>query len=178
MRQPNPRALLRTGLRILARCTRLRDDDRGQALVELALVLSFLGVPLLLGTAQMGLLIHDSIEVADAANAGALYAMQNNADASLTSVITSTAQAEAPDVSSLTVTPTPYYACTSAVGGTQYVIPTYTSTQAAAMCTGGGNHALEFIQVQTSATVTPLIHFPGLPSSYTLKGQAVMEVEQ
>jgi len=177
MCQLNSRWLQRTWSSILASCRRLHDDQ-GQALIESAPVLSFLGVPILLGTAQMGILIHDSIEVANAANAGALFAMQNLTNASTTAKIVSTAQAEAPDIGTLSVTPTTYYACTSALNGTQYSTSTYTEAQAAANCSGSGNHALEFVQVLTSAKITPLIHWAGLPNSYTLKGNAVMEVEQ
>jgi hypothetical protein len=76
------------------------------------------------------------------------------------------------------VTPSTYYACTNAVNGTQYPTSSYTQTQAQAKCTGTGNVALEFVQVIASAAVTPTIHCPGLPTTYTLTGKAVMEVEQ
>ncbi len=167
-------------MRMLARFNSLCDkrllrDESGNALIELALMTAFIGVPLLLGTMETGFLVYDSIEISDAAYAGALYGMQSATFAAESSTIISTAQAEAADFgTALSVTPTAYYACSLAISGTQY------STQAAAnsACTGGTNHALEFIQVTTSATVTPIVHCPGLAKTYTLTGTSTLEVEQ
>jgi Flp pilus assembly protein TadG len=162
----------------MVRCSGVRGE-RGDALIELAVMFSLVGVPLLLGTVQMGFLVYDSVEISNAANAGALYGMQNSGYASSSSGITSAAQAEAADFGTkLTVTPTTYYACTNAVGGTQYPTSSYSQSQAQAKCTGTGNVALEFIQVIASAAVTPAMHCPGLPTSYTLTDTSVMEVEQ
>jgi Flp pilus assembly protein TadG len=160
------------------RCTGLRGE-RGDALIELAFLFSLVGVPLLLGTVQMGFLVYDTVEISNAANAGALYGMQNSAYAASSAGIRSAAQAEAADFGTkLTVTPTTYYACSNAVGGTQYPTSSYTQGQAATHCGGTGNQALEFVQVIASAAVTPTIHCPGLPTTYTLTNTAVMEVEQ
>ncbi len=180
MSQPALRWLRGLGPRWRARLVGLRGDG-GNALLELALVFSLLGIPLLLGTVEMGYVVYSTIEVSDAANAGALYGMQSQVFASSTdtSEIIAAAQADAPDFgANLTVTPYTYYACTSAVGGTQYPTTSYTQAQATAQCSGSGDQALEFIQVQTSATVTPSIVLPGLPKSYTVTGNSVLEVEQ
>ena len=167
-----------TWLRVWECVRRLRGES-GDALIELAVLFSVLGVPLMMGTAQMGMLAYYSIEIASAANAGALYAMQDSADASSSAGITSAAQAEAADFGThLTVTPTTFYACTKAVTGTQYPTGTYTQAQAQSHCSGSGNEALEFVQVIARASVTSLIRCPGLPSSYTLTDTSVMEVEQ
>ena len=163
----------------IAEFMRQLRGDGGDALLELAVLFGVLGVPLLLGTVQMGFLVYDSVEISNGANAGALYGMQDSAHASSSSGITSAARAEAADFGTkLTVTPTTYYACTNAVGGTQYPTSSYSKTQAQTHCTGTGNVALEFIQVIASASVTPLIQCPGLPTSYTLTDTSVMEVEQ
>jgi len=149
-------------------------NDSGSALVELAVILSFLGIPLLIGTAQMAILVQDSIEVESAAHAGVLYGMRSSTFADNTSGITTAAQTEATDFgTNLSVTPSIFYACSLAEGGTQYS----TSTAATSACTGGTNHALEFVQVQTSVSVTPLIHWSKLASAFTLRGSSVMEVE-
>ena len=160
-----------------ARCTDLRGDC-GSAVVELALVCAFFVPPLLLGTGQMGILVYDSIEISNAASVATAYGMQSLTFAANTAGMTTAAQMEASDFgTALTVTPTSYYACSSALGGTQYT-GTNAQSNATAGCTGTGNHALEFVQVKTSAIVTPSIHCPGLPASYTLTGASVMEVEQ
>jgi hypothetical protein len=163
-------------LRILARCKELRDDS-ANALIEVSLMTAFIGVPMLLGTMQTGFLVYDSIEISNAAYGAALFGMQSPTFAAETSSIVSTAQAEAADFgTALTVTPTVYWACSLAITGTQYTGASAQSNAQAA-CTGGTNHALQFIKVTTSATVTPAIHCPGLARTFTLTGSSTMEVE-
>jgi Flp pilus assembly protein TadG len=152
--------------------------DNGGALVEMAMVVAFLGAPLVLGTAEIGSLVNDSIEISGAANAGALYGMRSSTLAADTAGMTAAAQSEASDFGAkLTVTPMAYYACSLAVDGTQYT-GTNALTNATTNCTGGSNHPLEFIQVSTSAVVTPAVQCPGLPKTLKVAGFAVMEVEQ
>ena len=165
--------LLRTWTRAATR--RLRDSN-GNASIELALAFSVFITPLMIGTTEVAFLVYDSIEVSNAATAGAMYGMISSTLASNTSGIQAAAQAEASDFGTgLTVTPTVYYACSAAVGGTQYT----TQVAAAAACpANASNHYLEFIQVNSSATVTPPMRVPGLPTSWTLRGQSVMEVQE
>lgn len=133
---------------------------------------------MLLGTGEMGLVVYDSVEVSNAAHAGAMFGMQSLTYAANTSGITSAAQSEASDFgANMTVTPTAYYACSSAIGGTQYT-GANAQSNANTACTGSTNHALEFIKVTTSVTVTPTVRCPGLPHTFTLTGSSVMEVEQ
>jgi len=149
-------------------------DEAGNALVELAIVLSLLGVPLLTGTIYFGQLLLDSIIVTNAAHAGAEYGMTGATIAQTHSDIVTAAQQEATGLgATLNVTPTVYYACSNAIGGTQYS----TSALASAGCTGS-SHVLEFIQVTASATVTPAYAFPGLSKSVTLSSTSVQEVEE
>jgi Flp pilus assembly protein TadG len=149
--------------------------EAGNALVEVALVLSILGVPLLTGTIYFGQLLLDSVIITNAAHAGAEYGMTSSTIAQDNSDIVTAAQQEATGLgATLSVTPTVYYACSTAIGGTQY------STQSAAntACTGGTNHALQFIQVTASATVSPAYALPGLAKSVTLSSTSVQEVEE
>jgi Flp pilus assembly protein TadG len=174
--------IIQTGFNFLLRyCSsafarsRFLREETGSALVELSLGVYLLLVPMLIGTVEMGTMMFDSIEVSNAAHAGAMYGMMGSTYAADSTDIQKAAQGEASDFgTNLTVTPTVYYACSSALGGTQY------STQSAATtaCTGNGNHPLEFIQVATSTTVTPPIRCPGLASSFTLVGSSIMEVEE
>ena len=153
-------------------------EESGNALVEMAMIFAFLGFPLLLGTAEMGILVYDSIEIYNAAHAGSAYAMQSIVYAANTPGIITAAQAEASDFGNrLAVTPVTYYACSNAIAGTQY---SGASAQANAIlaCTGGTNHAIEFVQVNTSITVTAPIHCPGLPLTFPMGSSSVMEVEQ
>jgi Flp pilus assembly protein TadG len=158
---------------IFARLYDLRGDA-GSALAELGVFFSMLVVPLLLGTTDLATVVYDSIEISNAAHAGAVAGAPTSAQAAATSTIKTAAQAEAADFSSssVTVTPTTYYVCNTAQGGTQY------STQSAAntACTSPA-YALEFVQVTVSAPLTLPFHCCGLPASITLYSSSVMEVE-
>lgn len=163
-------------LRTDRRRGRLLRGELGSAVLELSLILSVLGTPLILGTAEMGSFVYDSIEVGNAAHAGAMYGMMSSNYANDTSGITAAAQQEASDFGSkLTATPTIYYACSQSEGGTQY---TPAQDAAGGICTGSGNHPIEFIQVAVSVTATPIVHLPGLPETLTLTGNSTMEVEE
>jgi hypothetical protein len=150
-------------------------QESGSAVIELALTLSLVGLPLLFGTIYAGVLMFDQIEIANAAHAGAMYGMQSSTYASDTAGMTSAAQAEASDLASgLLVTPTIFYACSAAIDGTQYT----TQSDATTACTGGSNHALEFVKVTASYTATPFASIPGMQRSVALSSVSVMEVEE
>jgi len=160
--------------KLLAGCRLLREES-GDSLVEIALCISLVGLPLLVGTVELGSMMYGSIEVSNAAHAGAEYGMMSSTFAADSAGIVTAARGEATDFGAgLLVTPTVYFACSQAVAGTQYT----TQTAANAACTGTLNHSLEFVQVSTSTTVTPPIRCPGLASTYTLVGISVMEVEE
>jgi hypothetical protein len=156
-------------------CEGMRDES-GSALIELALTLSLLGVPMLLATVHFSLLLIDAMIISNAAHAGAEYAMTSATYASDTSFIVTAAQNDASSSglgATLNVTPTVFFACSNAIGGTQY------TTQAAATtgCSSSG-HALEFVQVVANAAVTPALSVPGLANTVTLSSTSVMEVEE
>jgi Flp pilus assembly protein TadG len=151
------------------------DGERGAAALELALVMCIFCPIVLFGTADLASISYDSIEVASAAHAGALYGMQSINDASNTTTIQARAQAEAADFgSNLTVTPTIFYACSNAINGTQYSL----QATATSNCTGSGNHVLEFLQVTTAVTVSAPFHLPSIATSYNLHGSAIVEVQE
>lgn len=136
MKQLYSRCLRVPWSRVLA-CCRGLGGEGGNALVEVALIASLLGVPLLLGTGEMGYVVYDSIEISNAAHAAALYGMQSSTFASDTAGMKTAAQNEATDFgAALTATPTSYYACSSAIGGTQYTGGS-AQANATAACTGG-----------------------------------------
>jgi Flp pilus assembly protein TadG len=150
-------------------------EDRGDALVEVALIVSLVLFPMLVGIVELGITVFDSIEISNAAHAGAMYGMISSTYAANSTGITTAAQAEAPEFNTaLGVAPSIFYVCSSSIGGTQYS----TQTAANTACTGASNHSLEFVQVSTSATITPAIRCPGLPNSFILRGYSAMEVAQ
>lgn len=160
--------------RLIGFCRGLRSES-GSALVELSFIMAFLGIPLLLGTADLAPVVYDSIEVSNAAHAAALYGSYGQSNASNTSAITTAAQNEAQDFgTSLNVTPTTYYVCSLSQGGTTYT----TSAAATSACTGTYGHALQYVKVVVSASVTPLVKLPGLPNPWPLTSTSVMEVQE
>jgi hypothetical protein len=77
--------------------------------LELALVLSIFGVPLLLGTIETGVLLFNYSEIANAAHVGAVYGMKSSTFANDSSGIIAAGQAEAYTLgAALTVTPLIY----------------------------------------------------------------------
>jgi Flp pilus assembly protein TadG len=143
-------------------------DDRGQAFVELALVLPIF-ILLLVGAAEVGRIAFAAIEVSNAARAGVSYGAQNHATASDSSGIQTAATQDGPDLTDLQAVAT--QACTCSSGST------ITCANAGTNCLAP-NRIIEYVQVQTSAVVGTVFKFPGIPSSITLRGYAMMRVEQ
>jgi Flp pilus assembly protein TadG len=157
---------------------RLWRDQCGSSLIETACFLGFLGAPLILGTADLAYGFYDSIEIANAAHAGAVFAMANAANAENAAAIIMAAQADAADIgTNLAVSSFVFYVCSNNEGGTPYTGASAQS-QATAACTGAGNHALEFVSVTASALIAPPVHMPGLPASFTIAKTSAMEVEE
>jgi Flp pilus assembly protein TadG len=146
-------------------------DNLGQAFVELALVLPIF-ILLLVGAAEFARLAYASIEVSNAARAGVAYGAQNHTTASDTTGMQTAATDDGPNVTGLAATATNFCACSTAPS-TQVSCSTVLSS-----CSTPPAHSLEYVKVTTTATVDPLIHFPGLPTTFTLHGQAIMRVEQ
>lgn len=159
----------------LRRLWRALAHEGGNAVAELAVGVTFLLAPVLLGTTELGYMIYNSIEISNAAHAGALYASHSTTYAADTADIQAVARAEANDIgSNLTVTTTTYFVCSGAITGTQYS----TQALAAAVCPSSSttNHYLLFVKVTTSAPVASPVSFPWLASSWTLTGSSIMEV--
>ena len=135
----------------------------GASLVEFALVTP-LFLALAFGAVDFGRAFYLAIEIAGAARAGASYGSQSPND---TTGIQTSAQNAAPDVPNLSVS-SPTYGCECA-DGTNYsatcsVIPT---------CTGGLNYVYR-VNVTVSGTYTPLVRWPGIPTSMSLSSSATM----
>jgi Flp pilus assembly protein TadG len=143
-------------------------DEIGASLVELALMMPIFTV-LLLGAAEFARLAYAYIEISNAARAGAAYGAQSHATASNTANIELAATNDGANLSGLSATASTSCACSS---GTSITCAT-----AATACVSP-YRIIESVQVNTSASVSPLIHCPGLPTTYTLQGQAAMRVEQ
>jgi Flp pilus assembly protein TadG len=152
------------------------SEDIGQAFVELALVLPIF-ILLLIGAAEVGRLAYAAIEVNNAARAGVAYAAQTHTTASDTANITLAATQESPDITSLTATPSISCSCESSAGAIPTPGSCSTTTINVTTCPNP-SRIVEYVQVNTTAPVNTIFHFPGIPNSVTLNGQAIMRVEQ
>jgi Flp pilus assembly protein TadG len=149
----------------------------GQALLELALVMPFL-LLLLIGAIEFGIVAYGSIEVSNAAAAGAAYGAQNHANAADNTGITNAAKNDAANLATLNVTGvTQWCACEGGTAVSVGANGVHCSGFAAASCVSP-SRVVEWVQVDTSSTIDPLFHYPGIPSSVTLLGHATMRVGQ
>ena len=135
-----------------------RED--GGALVEACLTLPLLFM-LILGAAEFSRVAYTSLEVVSAAKAGVAYGAQSYGLSSDTDGITLAATTDAANIPNLTVaTPTSSFVCSDGTA----------STGANTDCST--SHIIQTLTVQTSAQLSPLIHVPGTPSTYTITGSA------
>jgi Flp pilus assembly protein TadG len=165
-------------------------NDRGSAFVELALVLPILTL-VLIGAAELGRMAYFAIEVSDAARAGVAYGAQSAATAPDTVNIAIAARAAAPDLpSTLSVSSNDPCTCETVTTSTGTVTTTPIplsscggSSTPATLCppsttTGTATFVVNYVQVSTSATVSTMFNYPGIPSSFTLNGFSKMRVLQ
>lgn len=149
-------------------------DNSGGALVETALMIGLFAPTMLLGTTELAGLVYASIEVSDAAHAGAAYAAQSYVASSDTALptqaqVTTAAQNDAPEIASMLAPNTTLSAsmatgCNGSAASAGNTVPA---------CAG---NTLGYVQVTVQAQVTPLVNFPGLPKSLTLASQATMNL--
>jgi hypothetical protein len=160
-------AAFKAGLRPLRR-------ESGASLVEVALVIGILAPAMLFGTAGAAGLVYASIEVSDAAHAGAAYAAEYYIANSNTALPTSTQVASAVqnDAPELTAVLMP---------GTSLTVTMATGCNGGSATTGNsipscGTGVLPYVQVTTQATVVPFTAFAGLPSSLTMSSRATINL--
>jgi Flp pilus assembly protein TadG len=151
---------------------RVSIAERGQALVETALVLPIL-IVVLLGGAELARVAFAAIEVANAARAGVAYGAQNTATSADTPGIQNAAVSDVGDMAASLTT-------TAAVTGT-CSNPSVLCTGSGSTCTNqdcsdAGDHIVNVLTVTTTASFDPLIHLPGIPTTYALQGQAIQKV--
>lgn len=144
--------------------------ERGASVVELALILPLLSF-LLMAVIDLGRAYYMKIEVSNAAYTGALYGSQNSTN---TTGMQDAATADAPDVSGIGATAS--YGCEcSNVTDTTVCPASLSDSCAGPTCSV---NAVNFVLVCTSATYKPIIPWPGLPATITLRGSAKMRAGQ
>jgi Flp pilus assembly protein TadG len=139
---------------------------RGQSYVELAFAVPVL-VTVLLVAADFGRLFYTYIEVVNAARAAAQYGSNSVVTAADSSGMVAAAKQDGANISNLTVTASQ---CTCGTATT--------SVQACASSYCTDDPAGNYVVVNAQTPFSTIVKYPGLPSSVTLKSQAVMQVQQ
>jgi Flp pilus assembly protein TadG len=138
---------------------------KGQSSVELAVAIPLLVLMLLAGT-DFGRIFYMSSGVNSAARAGAQYGSQSVITAANAAGMVSAARTDGTNLTNLTVTASQ---CTCATSLNVTACPT-------AYCTNAPQAT--FVVVNTADVFTTLVNYPGIPSSTTLAGKAIMQVQQ
>jgi Flp pilus assembly protein TadG len=142
----------------------LLRNEYGGSLVELAMTLPLFAL-MLLGSVDFGRAYFLATEVAGAAHAAAVYGSQNPTD---TTGMQTAAQDDAPNVPNLSVT-TPTYGCECA-DGSSYSASCATTPSS---CPSSLNVVYR-VNVTVTGTYTPLLPWPGIPSSLSFSSTASM----
>jgi Flp pilus assembly protein TadG len=145
--------------------SRLFFHRSGQSAVELAIAVPILVLLLLIG-ADFGRVFYMSTGVNNAARAGAQYGSQTVITAADSSGMITAAKTDGSNFANLTATASQ---CTCAASNTVAACPsTY--------CTNSPQAT--FVEVDTRSVFQTLVNYPGIPTSTTLQGKAIMQVQQ
>ena len=137
----------------------------GQSVVEFSLIAA-VTMTLLLAASDFSRMFFTSIAVNDAARAGAQYGSQNLVTAADIAGMESAATTDGTNISGLSAT------------ASQCTCGTSTTVAACASNYCTNNPGATYVTVNTRATFSTFVTYPGIPSSTTLTGQAIMQVQQ
>lgn len=142
-------------------------SDTGAALLEFSLIVPIVAL-MFMAVVDLGIAIAQGMTVEDAARAGAEYGTIAGNQSNISGMQNAAINA-ANGMAGFTATATTWCTCTA--GGSAVAC-----TTSIAAC-GAYGIQIEYVQVQTSATVQVLAGYPGLPSSFALTGLAVLRVQ-
>jgi len=175
------------------------DRRRGNAAIETALMAPFL-LLLMVGIADFGSATYADMEIQDAAQAGAQYALENGAGGLNATTVTNVESAvtSATTLSGVAANPTPTVYCGCASGNTITAAGCPSNTTGSApscavssSCTGSCSVACSatcgtspstypsglFISVSARGTYNTILPYPGIASSFTFTRQAVVRLK-
>jgi Flp pilus assembly protein TadG len=147
--------------------SRYQRRQRGQSLVELALILPVL-ILLLLVALDFARMFNMSMAVTDAARAGAQWGAQTRANAANTLGMEQAACNSMAD-----------FPCTPGTNTTATSFCQCAGSTAIISCTnpGGCLNVQNFVTVTANATFSTVVAYPGLPSSVPLNASVTMQVQ-
>lgn len=154
--------------RVAAYLAAFRGDATGTAAVELALVAPLL-LAILVPLADLGMAYSQQVQVQQAAQAGAAYAMLHPWSSTSATAIANTVTS-AGNLSGLSATPAPSQSCGCPTG------TAVTSATCGSVCSDGQN-AGYYVTVYASATYTPVLPYSLLGSSVTLSARSTVRTQ-
>lgn len=140
-------------------------DRRGASAVEFAVALPVL-VGILIPTTDLGMGFYTQMQVQDAAQAGAQYAVLHGWD----STAIQNAVTSATALSTITASPAPTQSCGCASG------TSITTVGCNASCPDGSTPG-SYVTVNAQAPYTTLIPYPGIASSFTVTAQSAVRIQ-
>lgn len=143
----------------LVKAKELLNSNSGQSLIETALSLTLL-VLVLAAAIDFGRAYYLLVELKSAAHAGAVYGSQYPTD--VTGMNTAAAS-NATDLANNSFTKTASWGCEC---DSSQATTVGTNSCTPPSCSGG--NLVYYVTVTTGATYTPLLRWPGIPSSMTL----------
>ncbi len=141
----------------------LLHSDDGVALVEFSLFLPLLTF-LFVGIVDYAMEIQQTLQIQEAATAGAMYGAIPGNQKSLTGM-QAAAQSAAAGVHGFSATASDIFTCT----------PGGAAVTSATICSGYGT-PIEYVQVNTTATIPVYLAYPGMPANLVLQGGATFRV--
>jgi Flp pilus assembly protein TadG len=150
-----------------ARPQRTCSRERGQSMIELALLLPIM-LLITIGVIEFGRAAYYYIEVVDAAKAGAQYGSQTMANAVNTPNILLAAQADATDIGANLTIPMTVITCTCP------------GTGVSSPCGGalGCPYPTVYLTVNTAYTLNTLFQYPGIPTQFNISGLITTMVQR
>jgi Flp pilus assembly protein TadG len=136
---------------------------RGQAAVELALVLPLLVVFLMIA-GEFLRVDYTTIELNNAARAGVQYGIHSPANAANLQGMQQAALNDGSDISGMTAVATEYCQCSN-------------GSSVSCGTAGACSDERVYIEVDTAATFHTLTDWPGIPRSIALSGKAIMRAQ-
>ncbi|HKO13305.1 MAG TPA: TadE/TadG family type IV pilus assembly protein [Acidobacteriaceae bacterium] len=141
---------------------RFLSANSGQSLIETALTLSLL-ILLLAAAVDFGRAYYLLIELKSAAHAGAIYGSQYPTD---TNGMKAIASSNATNLTNVSFTPTASWGCECDDGSSATLATGSPLACSTPSCTGG--NLVYYVVVNTTASFSPMLPWPGIPSTMNL----------
>ena len=157
--------MVRSGSALINLMRTLRGDAAGVAAIEFAIMVPAL-ILMTVGIVDLGMGIYRNMQVQNAAQAGAQYAMMHPFDAGqIASVVSS-----ATGLQGISASPAPvqYCGCATSAG--------VSDVACGSTCPAGAIYG-NYVQVSTQGTYTTLLPYPMIASSFTLTAQSNVRVQ-